>query len=128
MPMRLTFEEIQPAGKQDVSVYVPYYQGNKRTALPYAISLYKQGNLEGERLIEGGDSIPFVATWNVSTLPADLTRCRMQFDDDADLSYEITMATFEFVDFLFDVIVALRQKRTPDFSKGFYRKLLRLED
>ncbi|TVP69585.1 MAG: hypothetical protein EA342_03010 [Leptolyngbya sp. LCM1.Bin17] len=124
----MTFEEIQPAGKQDVSVYVPYYQGNKRTALPYAISLYKQGNLEGERLIEGGDSIPFVATWNVSTLPADLTRCRMQFDDDADLSYEITMATFEFVDFLFDVIVALRQKRIPDFSKGFYRKLLRLED
>lgn len=126
--MSLKFEEIPPAGKQDVSVYMPYYQGNKRTALPYAISLYKQGNLEGERHIEDGDSIPFIATWNVSMLPADLTRCRMQFDEDADLSYEITMATFEFVDFLFDVIVALRNKHSPDFSKSFYRKLLRLED
>jgi hypothetical protein len=126
--MPLTFEEIQPAGKQDVGVYMPYYQGNKRTALPYAISLYKQGNLEGERYIEGGESIPFIATWNVSMLPADLTRCRMQFDGDADLSYEIVMATFEFIDFLFDVIVALRSKRPPDFSKAFYRKLLRAED
>jgi hypothetical protein len=61
-------------------------------------------------------------------LPADLTRCRLQFDGDADLSYEITMATFEFVDHLFDAIVALRHKRIPDFSKSFYRKLLRLED
>ncbi|HIK44752.1 MAG TPA: hypothetical protein IGR64_07655 [Leptolyngbyaceae cyanobacterium M65_K2018_010] len=126
--MPLTFEDIQPAGKQDVSVYLPYYQGNKRAALPYAISLYKQGNLEGERFIEGGESIPFIATWNVSMLPADLTRCRLQFDGDADLSYEIMMATFEFVDFLFDVIVALRNKRPPDFSKAFYRKLLRAEE
>jgi hypothetical protein len=126
--MTLSFEEIEPATKQDVSVYLPYYQGNKRTALPYAISLYKQGNLEGERYIEGGASIPFIATWNVSMLPADLTRCRLQFDGDADLSYEITMATFEFVDHLFDAIVALRHQRTPDFSKSFYRKLLRLED
>lgn len=53
--MRLTFEDIQPAAKQDVGVYLPYYQGNKRAALPYAISLYKQGNLEGERHIEGGE-------------------------------------------------------------------------
>ncbi|MGB3201010.1 MAG: type IV pilus biogenesis protein EbsA [Nodosilinea sp.] len=126
--MSMTFEAIQPAGKQDISVYMPYYQGSKRNALPYAISLYKQGNLEGERHIEGGNSIAFVATWNVSVLPADLTRCRMQFDDDNDLSYEITMATFEFVDFLFDVLVALRQKRPADFSQGFYRKLLRLDD
>jgi hypothetical protein len=126
--MSLKFEDIKPVSKQDVSVYMPYYQGNKRSALPYAISLYKQGNLEGERYIEGGESIPFIATWNVSMLPADLTQCRMQFDGDADLSYEITMATFEFVDFLFDVIVALRHKRPADFSKAFYRKLLRQED
>jgi hypothetical protein len=99
--MSLTFEEIKPAQKAEIGVYLPYYQGNKRNALPYAIGLYKQGNLEGERAIEEGDSIPFIATWNVSTLPADLTRCRLQFDDDADLSYEITMATFEYVDFLF---------------------------
>ncbi len=126
--MGLTFEEIGQADQRDVGVYLPYYQGNKRAALPYAISLYKQGNLEGERYIEGSASIPFIATWNVSMLPADLTRCRLQFDGDADLSYEITMATFEFVDYLFDAIVALRNRRTPDFSKSFYRKLLRLED
>jgi hypothetical protein len=126
--MSLTFEAIQPAGKQDISIYMPYYQGNKRNALPYAISLYKQGNLEGARQIEGGDSITFVATWNVSVLPADLTRCRMQFDDESDFSYEITMATFEFVDFLFDVIVALRHKHPADFSQAFYRKLLRLDE
>jgi hypothetical protein len=29
------------------------------------------------------------------------------------------MATFEFVDHLFDAIVALRHKRIPDFSKSF---------
>lgn len=50
-------------------------------------------------------------------LPADLTRCRLQFDGDADLSYEMVMATFEFVDFLFDVIVALRNKRSPTSLK-----------
>jgi len=38
------------------------------------------GSSEGKRKIEASDSIPFVATWNVSNLPADLTRCRMQFD------------------------------------------------
>nr|WP_228040951.1 type IV pilus biogenesis protein EbsA [Nodosilinea sp. LEGE 07088] len=126
--MSLTFEAIQPAGKQEISVYMPYYQGSKRNALPYAIALYKQGNLEGERQIEASDSIAFLATWNVSMLPADLTRCQMQFASDSDLSYEITMATFEFIDFLFDVIVALRQKRPADFSQNFYRKLLRLDE
>lgn len=124
----LTFDEIKPVGKAEIGVYLPYYQGTKRNALPYAIGLYKRGNLEGERYIEGGESIPFIATWNVSTLPADLTRCRLQFDDDADLSYEVTMATFEFVDFLFDIVVALRNRRSTDFSKSFYRRLLRLEE
>lgn len=126
--MSLTFDEIKPVDKSEIGIYLPYYQGTKRNALPYAIGLYKQGNLEGERTIEGGESIPFIATWNVSTLPADLTRCRLQFDNDADLSYEIMMANFEFVDFLFDIVVALRHKRPADFSKAFYRKLLRIED
>ena len=51
-------------------------------------------------------------------LPADLTRCRVQFDEDNELSYEITMATFEFVDFLFDVIVALRQSTPAGLCSG----------
>ncbi|MEM6424411.1 MAG: type IV pilus biogenesis protein EbsA [Cyanobacteria bacterium P01_H01_bin.119] len=123
-----TLEQIKPAAKQEIGVYMPYYQGTKRQALPYAIGLYKQGNLEGERTIEGGESIPFLATWNTSMLPADLTQCRIQFDGDADLSYEVTMATFEFVDFLIDVVYALRRKRPADFTKTFYRKLLRQEE
>ncbi|NJL84984.1 MAG: hypothetical protein HC886_01800 [Leptolyngbyaceae cyanobacterium SM1_1_3] len=126
--MSISIDEIQPASKQDIGVYLPYYQGTKRQVLPYAISLYKQGNLEGERMIEGGESVPFIATWNVSMLPADLTHCRMQFEGDADLSYEVTMATFEFVDFLIDVVYSIRRKRPADFAKPFYRKLLRLDD
>lgn len=126
--MVMTIEEIKPVGKQEMGVYMPYYQGNKRNALPWAIGLYKQGNLEGERKIEGGDGIPFIATWNVSMLPADLTRCRLQFADDADLTYELTLATFEFVDYLIDVVTAMKRKQSVDFSNGFYRRLLRLDD
>ena len=124
----MSIQSIQPASKPEASVYLPYYQGKKRNALPYAIGLYKQGNIEGERAIEGTDSIPFLATWNVSMLPADLTRCRMQFDGDAELTYEITMANYEFVDYLISVVVAMNQNKTPDFDKAFYRKLLRVEE
>ncbi|MBD2465329.1 hypothetical protein H6G89_30420 [Oscillatoria sp. FACHB-1407] len=121
-------EKLEPANPRDVNVYAPYYQGRKRNALPLAISLYQKGSLEGSRKIEGGESIPFVASWSVSSLPADLTRCRMQFDGNADLSYELTLANFEFVDFLIDVVYTFRSSRLVDFSQGFYRKLLRLDD
>ncbi|MEL7226529.1 MAG: type IV pilus biogenesis protein EbsA [Cyanobacteria bacterium P01_D01_bin.36] len=124
----MSLQSITPATKPEASVYLPYYQGKKRNALPYAIGLYKQGNIEGERAIEGTGSIPFLATWNVSMLPADLTRCRMQFDGDAELTYEITMANHEFVNFLISVVVAMNQNKTPDFDKGFYRKLLRIDE
>ena len=96
--------------------------------LPLAIGLYQKGVLEGKRKIEASDSIPFVASWNVSTLPADLTRCRMQFDGNAELSYEIMMASSEFVDFLMDVILNFKRARITDFSKGFYRKLLHMDE
>ena len=121
-------QELQPANPRDVNVYAPYYQGRKRNALPLAISLYQKGSLEGSRKIEGGESIPFVASWNVSSLPADLTRCRMQFDGNADLSYELTLANFEYVDYLIEVIFTFKGSRLIDFSQGFYRKLLRLDD
>ena len=124
----MSLQSIKPASKPEASVYLPYYQGKKRNALPYAIGLYKQGNIEGERAIEGTGSVPFLATWNVSMLPADLTRCRMQFDGDAELTYEITMANHEFVNFLISVVVAMNQNKTPDFDKGFYRKLLRIDE
>lgn len=124
----MSIEQLQPANQRDVSVYIPYFQGNKRNILPLAISLYQKGVLEGKRKIEASDSIPFVASWNVSTLPADLTRCRMQFDGNAELSYEIMMASSEFVDFLMDVILNFKRARLTDFSKVFYRKLLHMDE
>lgn len=124
----MSLEKLQPANSRDVNVYAPYYQGRKRSALPLAISLYQLGNLEGVRKIEGGESIPFVASWSVSSLPADLTRCRLQFDGNAELSYEVTLANFEFVDFLIEVLFYFKSNRIADFSQSFYRKLLRLDD
>lgn len=123
-----SLEKLQPASQRDVSVYMPYYQGNKRNALPLAISLYQQGSIEGTRKIEGGEGIPFVASWSVSPLPADLTRCRIQFDGNAELSYEIVMANFEFINFLIEVLFTFKRLRTIDFSQPFYRKLLRMDD
>lgn len=124
----MSLEKLQPANSRDVNVYAPYYQGRKKSALPLAISLYQTGNLEGIRKIEGGGNIPFVASWNVSSLPADLVRCRMQFDGNAELSYEVMMANFEFVDFLIEVLFHFKSTRLADFSQTFYRKLLRLDE
>lgn len=125
----MSIEKLQPAPTQQVGVYMPYYpQQGKKQLLPFAISLYQKGALEGERKIEGGDSIPFIASWNVSTLPADLCRCRIQFEGNAELSYEVMMANFEFVDFLIEVIHNFKRNRLSDFSQGFYRKLLRIDD
>jgi hypothetical protein len=125
----MSLEQLQPAPPPQVGVYVPYYpQAAKRSMLPLAIGLYQKGVLEGQRKIEGGESIPFIATWNVSTLPADLTRCRIQFDGNAELSYELMLANFEFIDFLIEVVISFRRSRLADFSQTFYRKLLRIED
>jgi hypothetical protein len=124
----MALEQLQPATQQQASVYLPYIQGSKRNFLPYAISLYQKGALEGHRKIEGSDNIPFVATWNVATLPSDLTRCRMQFDGNAELSYEVMMASFEFINFLIELIENYKRYRVTDFSQAFYRKLLRIED
>ena len=122
------FDQLQPASQQQSIVYLPYIQGNKRNLLPYAISLYQKGVLEGQRKIEGSDNIPFVATWNVSTLPSDLTRCRIQFDGNAELSYEVMMASFEFMICLIELMENYNRDIITDFSKSFYRKLLRLDD
>lgn len=124
----MTIQQLQPANQQDLRVYLPYFQGNKRNILPLAISLFKKGALEGQRKIEGSDGIPFIATWNVSPLPADLIRCRMQFEGSAELSYEILIQCSEFIDFLIDVILNFQRTRITDFSKPFYRKLLRYDE
>ncbi|MBO9999830.1 MAG: hypothetical protein J7641_12655 [Cyanobacteria bacterium SID2] len=122
-------ESLQPAPKGKVMVYLPYYKtNNQRSALPLAIGLYERGNLEGERQVEGGKNIPFVATWSVSSLPADRTRCRLQFDGNADLSYETTIENCEFVNYLIDLLFLYKKHRFIDFPKGFYRKLLDVDE
>ncbi|MDX2230421.1 MAG: hypothetical protein NW220_12340 [Leptolyngbyaceae cyanobacterium bins.349] len=125
----MTIDKLQPAPSQQVNIYLPYYsQQGKRAILPYAISLYQRQSLEGERKIEGGESIPFLATWNASPLPSDLTRCRLQFDGNAELNYEVTIKNSDFIDFLIEVILNFKRARFTDFSQNFYRKLMRYED
>ena len=123
----MSINQLKPAEKGEIAVYTPYYPEKRRRYLAHAISLYKQKSLEGARIIEGGENIPFVVTWNVSLLPADITRCRMQFDGNPELSYEVMMATYEYVDFLIDVLLNYHRTRIIDFSKNFYGKLLRYE-
>jgi len=124
----MSIEQLQPVSQQQASVYLPYIQGSRRNFLPYAISLYQKGVLEGQRKIEASESIPFVATWNVASLPSDLTRCRMQFEGDADLSYEVMMASSEFITYLIELMDNYKRYRATDFSQAFYRKLLRIDE
>jgi hypothetical protein len=124
----MSIEQLQPASAQQASVYLPYIQGSRRNFLPYAISLYQKGVVEGQRKIEASDNIPFVATWNVASLPSDLTRCRMQFEGDADLSYEVMMASSEFITYLIELMDNHKRNRLTDFSQAFYRKLLRVDE
>jgi len=125
----MAIDKLQPAPNQQVNIYLPYYsQQGKRSILPYAISLYQKGALEGERKIEGGESIPFVASWNISPLPSDLTRCRMQFDGNSEFSYEVTIKNSDFIDYLMDVILNFKRGRITDFSQNFYKKLMRYEE
>jgi hypothetical protein len=127
--MSKSFEQLQPASNKDVNVYVPYYRdAQQRSMLPVAIALYQRGNFEGQRLIEGELGVPFVASWNVSNLPADLSRCTIRFDNNADFSYEMTIINFEFISHLLEVLGNYRRYRVADFSKAFYRKLLGLEE
>jgi len=124
----MSIDQLQPVTQQQASVYLPYVQGSKRNLLPFAISLYQQGVLEGHRKIEASENIPFVATWNVSTLPSDLTRCRVQFDGNAELSYEVMLASFEFINYLIELMENYQRYRLTDFSQGFYRRLLRVDE
>ncbi len=127
--MSSALSQLQPAPKDKVLLFQPYLPaGVKRETLPFALSLYLQGSLEGERYVDGGDGIPFVATWNVSDLPADLSRCRIMFQGDADLTYEMTLVNFEFVGFLVDVLIHYKRSQKVDFPQDFYRRLLNVAD
>lgn len=124
-----SLDQLQPAKAQLVGIFMPYFAENKRKYLPLAINLYKEGNLEGQREIIGGENIPFIATWSVSSsfLPSDLSRCRMQFDGNPELTYEVTITVSDLIEDLWSVIVKYKQNRVVDFPKAFYFKLLQRE-
>jgi hypothetical protein len=124
----MSIDQLQPVSQQQATVYLPYIQQSKRNFLPYAISLYQKGLVEGYRKIERSKNIPFIATWNVATLPSDLIRCRIQFNGNAELSYEVRMASFEFINFLIELMENYKRQKLSDFSTTFYRKLLSIED
>ena len=124
----MSFPQLTPADEKEVKVYAPFCQEARRKFLPHAIALYKLKTLEGARKIEGGEDIPFVAVWNISSLPIDLTRCRVLFENNPDLSYEVTLQSSEFIGFLIEVLLGFQRTRSIDFSKTFYRKLMRLDD
>lgn len=120
--------ELKAAPPQEVSIYMPYYrEPNKRQALPYAISLYKQGEITGERHIEGSPAVSFMAVWRVANLPSDIALCRVTFEGDADMSYEMTLENSEFVGYLIDVVSSIRDKGYVDFPQVFYSKLFRIK-
>jgi len=121
-------KELKPAEQRDLSVYGPYTPPALKSTLPLGLSLYKKGYLEGERKIESGDNISFVATWNVTTLPSDLNRCQVQFDNNAELSYEVVINSSELINYLSELIVNHNRSGMIDFPQQFYRKLLRVED
>lgn len=120
----MSIENLQPASKADYMTYVPYFPGNKRQLLPVAMNLYKQGSLEGNRKIEGGESISFVAVWDVTKLPSESTLCRLQFDGNAELSYEVILENSQFMEHLIELIINNKRSQVTDFSQSFYRKLL----
>lgn len=123
-----TLDLLEPASSEEVLVYQPYYPKDKHSGLPYALSLYNQGYVEGTRRIEGEEAIPFVASWYVSRLPSELSRCRLQFNGQAELSYEMTILNAEFIDYLIDAIKISKKTQALDFPQGFYRKLLKYEE
>ncbi len=120
--------ELEPAAPGEVAVYQPYYAVGRRAYLARAVSLYKKGSFEGERQIENDEPIPFIASWVKKPLPSDLTMCSVMFSQDADLTYELSIANYELVEHLIDVIGLDDRGMSPDFSTAFYKKLMRYDD
>lgn len=125
----MPIDDLVPADPRAVSLYAPYYsQQNRRRYLPYALSLYQSNSIEGSRSVEGGIAIPFVASWTVTPLPADMTRCSLQFNNDPELTYELLLPNHEFLEYLIDMLMDYQRAQKTDFPAAFYRRLLGYED
>ena len=120
--------QLEPASPAEVAIYQPYYAVARRQYLALAVGLYKRGHLEGQRPIEGDKPVSFLASWHVSPLPSDLTSVEVIFDQNRELTYQISLANYEFVDYLIEVVAALQRGQPPNFTTAFYKKLMRYED
>lgn len=121
--------DIQAAPSGDVVLYLPYCKREQQQALPYAISLYRVGSLQGERQVEGSSAIPFSAFWKVSTLPVDPIICTIIFTNEVneEYKYEIELLNHQLVKYLVDVIIRDRETQVVDFSQALYAQLFRLK-
>ncbi len=120
--------DLETASPGEVAVYQPYYPVGRRQYLPQAVGLYKKGSFEGQRAIEGEEPMDFIASWLKSPLPSDLTVCSVQFNQDAELTYELSITNSDFVDFLIEVLNTVQRGNPPDFNPAFYKRLMRRED
>ena len=120
--------QLEPASPPEVAVYQPYYAVARRQHLALAVGLYTKASLEGPRAIEGEEPVRFLASWHTSPLPADLTVVQVIFDQDPELAYQVSLANYEFVDYLIDVVAAVQRGQPPNFTTAFYKKLMRYED
>lgn len=121
--------DIQASPTGDVVLYLPYCKRDQQQALPYGISLYKIGNLQGERQVEGSSPVPFSAFWKVSTLPVDPIICTVIFTNEVneEYKYEIELQSLQLVNYLIEVIILDRETQVVDFSQAFYVKLFRVK-
>ena len=56
-----------------------------------------------------------------------MTRCRLQFNNDSDLNYELTLSNHEFIDFLIDMLIDFKRTKKVDFPQLFYRRLMQYD-
>jgi hypothetical protein len=122
--------ELKAASAQELGMYGIYFSkqpANKRENLTFGIDLFQQGELNGERQIENSPSIPFQATWKANSLPGTPVVCRVTFDNDADMIYELELdKTTSFIIYLIDVVILYKTKKVVDFPQDFYFELFRL--
>jgi hypothetical protein len=120
--------KITPASQREVALYYPYYPANRRTFLPLALGLYKEGTVEGLRRIEGVNrkEIPFTAVWSVKPLPSDITICRTEFfiPGKEGLIYEFAFPNTEFIGYLVETVQNYRDGRPVELPQQFYRRIL----
>ncbi|MFN3927554.1 MAG: type IV pilus biogenesis protein EbsA [Pseudanabaenaceae cyanobacterium] len=121
--------ELKQAPPQEVNQYIMWFrEPEKRQALPYALTLYKMGEVNGQREIEGYPPVSFRANWRVSSLPTDINLCKVTFETmPEEMTYEIQLPNHKLVDFLIDMTKSIHGKGVADFPQGFYAELFRIK-